>query len=72
MTLLTQEQIEKIIELRKNTTMDNASVAAQLGLKKGVIIRVVCMARKRGVRIPRSKRLSSKQSQFEKAIQKFL
>lgn len=60
MTMLTQEQIEKIIEFRKNTIMDNASVAVQFGLKKGVIIRVVCKARKCGVCILRSKRFSSK------------
>ena len=70
--MLTQEQIEKIIELRKNSHMDNASIAAQIGCKKSVISYVVHKARKRGVHIPRAPWSTSKQTSFEKAIQKFL
>lgn len=72
MTLLTQEQIEKIIELRKTTTMDNASVAAQLGLRKGTVANIVSKARKNGVHIPRYPMPHSRESQFKKAIAKFL
>lgn len=72
MTLLTQEQIEKIIELRKNANMDNASIAAQIGCKKSVVAYIVSKARKRGVHIPRAPWSTSKQTSFEKAIKKFL
>lgn len=72
MTLLTQEQIEKIIELRQKTNMDNESVAAQIGCKKQVVSYIVHKARKRGVHIPRAPWSTSKQTSFEKAIKKFL
>ena len=72
MTRLTQEQIEKIIELRKNTTMDNASIAVQVGCKKSVVAYIVSKARKHGVHVPKAPRANSIQTQFQKAIQKFL
>lgn len=72
MTLLTQEQIEKIIELRKNATMDNASIAAQIGCKKSVVGYIIHKARKHGVHVPKAPRTNSIQTQFKKAIQKFL
>ena len=67
MTRLTQEQIEKIIELRKNATMDNASIATQIGCKKSTVSYIAHKACKYGVAIPRAR----KQTKFEKAIQKF-
>ena len=67
MTMLTQEQIEKIIELRQNKTMDNASIAVQVGCKKSVVAYIVSKARKHGVHVPKAPRANSIQTQFQKA-----